>query len=173
MKKNILHDFCSFDGIEETDSVVRIKGTLKVWNKTNYNQRWYADDCIKEFLEDYLSKKNLTLNYQHKEDLLIGKFIDLQNDSKRLYGVAELDKIPFVETTVIPQIKSKTLQGFSTEILTIKSDYIKENDIWIEKIYKGAMCGCAIVGMPADINSKLDNIGQPETVKKRKRFFYY
>jgi hypothetical protein len=171
-KEKIFYDFIKFDEIDETSDQIKVKGVLKKWETVNYNGRWYAKDCISEFVEDYLSTKNLSLNYQHRSDKLIGNFIDIDNNDERLYGVAVLDKIPFVSETVIPQIKSKTLQGFSTEIYPARSEYVKKNGIWVDMIYKGTMSGCGLVGMPADISSKLDSIQQQREEKQKLKKYY-
>jgi hypothetical protein len=170
--EKILYDFFRFDEIDNTTDEIKVKGVLKQWNIINYNLRWYDKDCLNDFINEYLSTKNLTLNYQHCPDRLIGRFIDIDNNSERLYGVAVLDKIPFVSDTVIPQLNSGTLQGFSTEIYASDSEYEKENGIWIDKIYKGVMGGCALVGMPADLNSNLDNINQRRNKSSKRKKYY-
>lgn len=85
---------------------------------------------IRERGPESSTPRKIAFLYAHRSDLPIGRFTKLMETDLGFYYEAKLDSIPFVESTIKPQLKSKTLNNHSVGYNYVweKMEYDEEAD---------------------------------------------
>jgi HK97 family phage prohead protease len=110
----------------------KVSGYLASFNNIDDVSDVLLKGCFAKSLQEHgvgsSSKRKIAFCYQHKTDTPIGRFTKLVEDEKGLYFEAELDDIPLVRDTIIPQYKSGTLNQHSIGFRYINADWKEKNN---------------------------------------------
>lgn len=121
------------------------------------NENWWSpvSGCLDNFFVKMAkAKKFVPAFYNHNLDgIAIGLWKELEVIGNVLVGTLYLSNIPFVNDTVIPQLKEGTLQGSSPTISTIKDSFDHEKNIW--NIEEGFLIEASLVALPADFKADI------------------
>ena len=123
------------------------------YDVANENMWTAKAGAVDKFLERLkASNKGVSACYQHDEKTLIGKWTDFKSEDGKFTGTLHLSDTPFVNETVIPQLKDGTLQGASPSIYPRAGKW-NENDIF--EISEGVIGEISLVGLPADLGADI------------------
>lgn len=138
------------------------------FDKANENGWVPMSGCLDEFFDRAKSAgKDIPACYQHNDDLLIGQWRELKIEGGILSGRLYLDDIPFVRDTVIPQLKSGTIQGASPTIAPLSEFYNKSTDNY--EVNAGVLCEISLVGIPADLKADITEMRAKIEAEKNKK----
>ena len=99
------------------------------------------------------SNKGISACYQHNDDVLIGVWKDFRVEDGKFIAKLYLSDTPFVNETVITQLKDGTLQGSSPTIAPLNDSFNKEFGVY--EIFEGVLCEISLVGLPADLEANI------------------
>lgn len=131
-----------------------VSGYACHFNKRNDNGEIVLPTSFNKTLK-YHEENNLSIpiNFNHNENLLLGKVESYQIMPSGLFITASLnDEVDTVKNFVKPLVKDGTLNRFSTEGLIKYEDLERiSNDTYIAKEYE--LKAVAIVAHPADLDA--------------------
>jgi HK97 family phage prohead protease len=117
---------------EVNEESMTVSGYLAAFNNIDEVGDMLLKGCFAKSLKEHgpesESPRKIIFCWQHDTHVPIGQFTKLVEDDKGLYFEANLDDIPFVKETVIPQYKSGTLNQHS-----IGFGYVWDKCEWVEK----------------------------------------
>jgi len=124
------------------------------FDKPNLNGWSPMSGCLDDFLRTLTaSNKFIPACYQHDENKLIGQWRDLVIDGDTLKARCYLDNIPFVNETVIPQLKSGSLQGASPTLIPTTGK--KNAGTGIMEVAIANILEFSLVSIPADLDANI------------------
>lgn len=129
-----------------------VDAVILTFDKPNEN-RWIAKaGCLDAFIDRLLeAQKGVSAKYEHDEFVLIGKWA-VRIEGDKLVGKCSLSDIPFVESTVIPQLEDGTLQGASPTLGLVSGYKDKDgNTVLTEAV----IAEVSLVGLPAYLDSNI------------------
>ena len=131
---------------------------------------WMAKSgCLNDFLERLkAANKGVAACYQHDDKILIGKWDNFRTEGQAFMGTLQLSDIPFVNETVIPQLKDGTLQGSSPTIGSNSGMW--DNETGVFAIVDGVICEISLVGLPADLEANITKISAKIEAHKKNNF---
>jgi len=121
------------------------------FDQANENGWMPKTGCLDAFLARVQEAAKFIPAYYDHGTTLIGQWRDLEISEGALKGRLYLDDIPFVRDTVIPQLKSGSLQGASPTV----SPENAINNNGIVEISLGVLVEASLVGIPADLKADI------------------
>ena len=112
------------------------------------------DEDIKTLEEENM---HVPAMYNHNGAMvMIGRCKEFSTQNNALMARIYLDDIPPVNEIVIPQLKSKTIQGASPTISAIEAR--RNKDTKNIDVHIGKLAEISLVGRPADLKAKILNL---------------
>ena len=143
------------------DSNYRIEGYASVFGGVDS----YGDTVIKGAYQNTLKDRArpVRMRWNHFGDI-IGKWVDIKEDSKGLYVVGELTKGHSVAENVYASLKHGAIDGMSIGYWTTDE---KANDTGGSDLHEVELVEISVVEEPADLNA---TIGSVKSFKRLKEY---
>lgn len=151
----IFIDGLKIENFKNDDKIVHIEGVACTFGDANLNNEIVDEKSFEKFFELYNQNKiKPKLNWEHRDDILVGGIDEIISDKTGLYITAHLLKdIAFVRDTLLPLIENKDINSFSTEgLLSYNDIYEREDGTYYCKNF--LLTGVSIVANPACTEAK-------------------
>ena len=171
-----LTGLCTINGYEQDDKFLHISGYGNHFNEKNLNNEITDKNSFNEFFSLYNEGKiKPVLNYEHRQDCVIGTIDEITADNTGLFFRASVNRdIPFCGENLIPNIINGVIRNFSTEgIIRGGYDGIVVNPDGSYYVRSFLLTALAIVSVPADwkANFSVANMLRQSEPQKRSKWY--
>lgn len=119
-------------------------------NIDDARDRLHKNCCGKSIIErgpNSTTARKIAMLYMHKQEIPVGRFTKLEEKDTGLYYEGKLDMVPFVTSTLKPQLQSKTINNHSIgynyiwdEGKTVYNEAEDCYDIYELDLFEGSFC---------------------------------